>query len=189
MELHFLSRSAYRELRLNNAFEDFAQKFDGVYIVPEGGANLAGAKGCAEIIDEFDRSPAHIVLAGGTGTTAAGLLMAISPGSTVHLIPVLKGGAYLREPIASMLAQTGNTNKIEALHIHSEFHCGGYGKATIGLLAFKKKFESATEIRLDRIYTAKAMWAMVQLMELGVLPSNGEAVFLHTGGLQGDTPV
>ncbi|MCB0483594.1 MAG: hypothetical protein KDC37_03430, partial [Flavobacteriales bacterium] len=102
---------------------------------------------------------------------------------------VLKGGAYLREPIASMLAQTGNTNKIEALHIHSEFHCGGYGKATIGLLAFKKKFESATEIRLDRIYTAKAMWAMVQLMELGVLPSSGEAVFLHTGGLQGDTPV
>lgn len=187
MELHFISRSEYKSLRDENLFDSYSLRFPGFKVIPEGGANLDGAQGCADFWDELEEIPEHVVLAGGTGTTAAGLLMRCPDGVQIHLVPVLKGGDYLHKPILALLKEGGFGQKLLThLTIHPQFHGGGYAKTNSALSAFKPRFETETQIKLDHVYTAKSAFASAELMRKGILPPEGGTLFIHTGGLQGN---
>ena len=53
---------------------DLENKFGKFYIIPEGGSNSLGVKGCQEILTEIDLDFDYLCCAIGTGCTAAGLI-------------------------------------------------------------------------------------------------------------------
>ncbi|MEX1193160.1 MAG: pyridoxal-phosphate dependent enzyme [Brumimicrobium sp.] len=188
MELHFVSRSEYKtksdELYLN----ELKSQYPHFYIVPEGGANYYGVIGCQEILQETANDFDAIYLAGGTGTTATGILSSAPSRSKIHLVSTLKGD-FLKHEVAKAL--TGITydkevteNIIQQLKLNTDSHFGGYGKVNKSLLDFMNDFYRQTNIPLDPIYTGKAMYAMVQDFKKGVI-TDDNVLFLHTGGLQG----
>ena len=80
MELVFVSREAYRR-------KD-ASAFPDAYVIPEGGHNALGAKGCGEILSLADTTGfSHIICAVGTGTTLAGLVNAVTGSHTGNTLP------------------------------------------------------------------------------------------------------
>jgi 1-aminocyclopropane-1-carboxylate deaminase len=189
MQLIFTGREEYG-LRAEKYYEEELRRRHGNYmVVPEGGANYLGALGCLEILNELNEDYDHIFLAGGTGTTAAGLLFG-NTSSKIQLVPALKGGDFLRENIRMLLQDTGlSSEEINAalyrLIIHTDYHFGGFAKSSKEVLNFINHFYNETGIPLDQVYTAKMMYGFMDLIKKGEFLPDSSVLILHTGGLQG----
>jgi len=180
MELIFTDRESYRNKHqlFENHFADNQQAF----FVDEGGASIEATLGCAEIIGELTENYDHIFCAAGTGTTAAGLLKGLQQQqlhTKLHVITVLKGGAF----IADEIARYTTTDKQLALHL--DYHFGGYAKTTPELIHFIKTFTAQTGLLLDPVYTAKMFYAIFDLEKEGKLHRDERILAIHTGGLMG----
>ncbi len=180
MQLIFVDRNSYRnkELLFEQHFNDNQQ----AYFIDEGGASEEAVKGCAEIIAELPVTYDHIFCAAGTGTTATGLLRGINDANlptALHVIPVLKNGGFIEKEISNY---EPNLNK---LHLHLDYHFGGYAKTTNELLQFMKSFTANTGILVDPVYTAKMFFAIYDLMEKSQLKKDTNILAIHTGGLLG----
>ena len=180
MNLIFTDRESYRNKR-----QLFAQHFahdEQAYFIDEGGASMEATIGCAEIIDELTAPYNHIFCAAGTGTTAAGLLRGIQQhglNTKLHIVPVLKGAAFIQEEIAQFTPVSGHLN------LHLDYHFGGYAKTTPELISFIKAFTSKTGLLLDPVYTAKMFYAIRDLAQQGVIGKDEKVLAIHTGGLMG----
>lgn len=188
MELHFVTRSEY-EFRNEKAYhEELSIRFPNQFIVPEGGANYLGMIGCQEIWREVDQDFDLVVVAQGTTTTSAGLLLGMPENTQLWVVPVLKGFRSKDEMI-SLFSKTGIDQEMiseimERVEVKDEFHFGGYGKYTDELIDFIEEFYGLTQIPLDPVYTAKAMFALVHELKTKEI-ENKKILFIHTGGLQG----
>ncbi|WP_298738165.1 pyridoxal-phosphate dependent enzyme [uncultured Chitinophaga sp.] len=179
MQLHFISREAYRQKDTT----DWEAQFPNSFIIPEGGHNALGARGCTEILalvsyEDFT----HITCAVGTGTTLAGLINSAAAQQEVMGFPVLKGAAYLQEEVATLL-EPGARAPWRLLH---EFHLGGYARVTPALITFINTFYRETQIPLDIIYTGKMALGVQQLAQQGYFAPGSRILMIHTGGLQGN---
>ena len=189
MELHFLTRSEYR-LRDDSEFlNKLRHKFAGSYVVPEGGANAEGMCGCAEVVSEFERPYDFVFLAAGTGTTAAGMITALHPEMRLCVVPVLKGN-FLRDAISQMIEKSRNdelqtSTGFANWEVIENYEAGGYAKMSAELVELMREFYRETDIKLDPVYTAKAMLALKEQTNTGKIPHGSRVLFLHTGGLQG----
>lgn len=189
MELRFVSRSDYKKRNENDYLYQLRDTFSQYYIVPEGGANYYGAIGCQEILQETPNDFDHIYLAGGTGTTAVGVISSAPEKTKVHLVSALKGD-FLSEEVLKGLRKL-SYNEAEAassykqLILNTIHHFGGYGKVNHELIDFINHFYQTTEIPLDPIYTGKAMYAMLKDFENGIISNDEKCLFIHTGGIQG----
>lgn len=189
MELIFVPRSEY-EFRYERPYhEELRAKYGNILIIEEGGANHLGVYGCSEILSEIEFEADHIYLAAGTGTTAAGILLA-NTNSMIHAVAVLKGGNFLEEEIRrllyyALLDDDLVAEKINLLRLHVDYHFGGYGKFTSELLSFMKDFQHHHKIQLDPIYTAKMAFAFMRDLTTGKIKPGSKVVLVHTGGLQG----
>lgn len=193
MQLHFVSREEYSWRYETDYKNELRAQFGNCWIVEEGGANYYGMMGCTEIIKEITVKPSHIILPAGTGTTAAGLLMAENYAKIIA-VPVLAKGDFLREDIQSLLRYGGLTDedlmeKNEQLILPTEFAFGGYGKSTPELIDFMNEVYRESGLKLDHIYTAKAFFALRQFILEGKIKKNETVVMLHTGGIQGNHSV
>lgn len=180
MQLHFVDRESYKYKEA--LFEKHYSNDNNTYFVNEGGASKEAVIGCAEIIEELQEDFDHIFCAAGTGTTAAGLLKGINKHqlqTTLHVIPVLKGGAFIRDEIAM------HESDLSKLQLHTDYHFGGYAKTTPELITFIKDFTSSTGILLDPIYTSKMCYAIFNLIEKGIIEKDAKILMLHTGGIFG----
>ena len=139
LHLKSTDRESYK-----NKPELFSSHFgndDNAYFIDEGGASNEAVNGCAEIINELPETYDHIFCAAGTGTTAAGLIKGINKhelATRLHVIPVLKGGEFIKNDIASY------ENDLSKLTLHTEYHFGGYAKTTpelINFLIFNKQYK------------------------------------------------
>lgn len=178
MKLNFISREAYKDkTELSKAWQ---QK--GYFVIPEGGENAEGVRGCSEIITELTRNYDHIICASGTGCTFAGLVQGVSNlamPAICHSIPVLKQGGFIHEKVLEYFP-TANIYKI-----HTEYHFGGYAKTTPELWAFLQSFARETGILTDPVYTAKMFYALGDLIKLGEFKRGQSVLAIHTGGLTG----
>lgn len=184
MELHFISRENYRKKEESAFLARLAEQFGYPYIVPEGGDNNLGIKGCKEILplcayDEFT----HICCAVGTGTTLAGLIESASPRQKIIGFPALKNADYLREKIADTLTKEAQEKDWQLI---MDYHFGGFAKKPPVLIDFIKEFYAVHHIPLDLVYTAKMMYGIMDLTEKGYFPTGSKIVAIHTGGLQGN---
>lgn len=179
MQLHFVSREEYRRKDQPDFLEMLAQKFGGCFVIPEGGGNELGQKGCQEIIADLDRSFDYVAVAMGTGTTFLGLLDA-SRGTAMKVLgfPVIKKFNELDNQLSAHSDR-------ESYQLIKDYHFGGYAKFTNGLVTFINEFRHHTGVALDPIYTGKMMYGLFDLISMGYFPVGSDILAIHTGGLQG----
>ncbi|HBY67429.1 MAG TPA: 1-aminocyclopropane-1-carboxylate deaminase, partial [Flavobacteriaceae bacterium] len=99
MQLHFITRKAYRDKFEASQIEGFRKSFGNFYLIPEGGTNNLAVKGCEEIISEIENSDTfdYICAPVGTGGTIAGLIEASKPNQKILGFSALKGNFLTSE--------------------------------------------------------------------------------------------
>jgi len=188
MQLVFVSREEYRLRNEKPYHESLSLDYPNYHIVEEGGANYYGMIGCQEIMNEVKEPIDHVFVSQGTSTTSCGILLSLNTDQLLHVIPALKGYKSLEE-MKALIGKSGiETGWLNALlsqvEVLDEYHFGGYGKYTPELFEFIREFHKKTGIKLDPIYTGKAMFGMLSELKKSTY-DNSSILFLHTGGLQG----
>jgi 1-aminocyclopropane-1-carboxylate deaminase len=182
MQLHFISRAQYALKNEPSFLSELQNQYPNHFFIPEGGANEAGRQGAAEIAQLIDKAFTHIVLSVGSGTTFIGLRNALPQHQHLLGFAPMKGGAYLKEEIKHYL----NEPKCAHWALTDQFHFGGFGKSNNDLSFFMQEFEHQYGFSLDRVYTAKMMFGLRQLIAENKYPPDAKILGIHTGGLTGN---
>jgi 1-aminocyclopropane-1-carboxylate deaminase len=184
MRLHFISREEYRLRKTHQLQKDLVRMFGDFYLIPEGGANHLGVKGCLEIIKEIEIDYNFIVTSCGTGATLAGLVAGLQGNKEALGFSAIKGGSFLKEEV-NHLVQEYSEDLYNNWKIIEDYHFGGYGKHNSALIDFINIFKKNSSIALDPIYTGKMMFGLSDMIHNGYFKEGSSIVALHTGGLQG----
>lgn len=179
MRLHYVSRESYRNKTAQPFIENLHTQFGDFYLIPEGGTNQLAVKGVTEFAQTLGTDFNYLCCAAGTGGTMAGLINGVSPQKKVIGFPVLKGGQFLNEEIEKLLTSPRNN-----WQLITDYHFGGYGKMPLKLIDFIRNFELNHSIRLDPVYTGKAMFGLLHTISMDFFPKGSAILFLHTGGLR-----
>ena len=184
MSFLYVSRVDYRKKHTTEFINNLKEELGGFYLIPEGGGNRLGVKGCKDIVNEINIDFDYILTDCGTGATLAGICDAIKENQTAIGIPVLKGGEFIKEEVKLLLAD--NYSHIESQCIlKTDYHFGGYAKYKPELLQFMREFYIETNIKTDPIYTGKLFYGFVDLVRKDYFKKGSTIVVVHTGGLQG----
>jgi 1-aminocyclopropane-1-carboxylate deaminase len=181
MELHFVSREAYRQKEVPTPI---IEKYgaENIYVIGEGGYGKKGMEGAMDILKECNADAyTHVVAAVGTGTMLAGLVAAAKPEQQVIGISALKNNLDLEKDVQVLLPTPKNNFTI--LH---QFHFGGYAKRTGTLLQFMNDWYQQTGIPSDFVYTGKLFYAADQLIQQDYFAPGSRILLIHSGGLQGN---
>lgn len=198
MQLVYLNREMYRQRNTPALQEYLRQRFGKVFIIPEGGSNLNGVRGCTEIVGNampragyayaFD----HICVACGTATTLAGIALSLDQRQRAIAFPVLKNGAFLAQEIESLLTNylasdlpSPYTSPAD-WELVCDYHFGGYAKVNDELLLFSQQVTQQHGVPLDYVYTAKMFYGVIDLLKQGFFCKGDRLLLIHTGGLQGN---
>lgn len=176
MQLHFVSREAYRLKQSSEFLEQLKQQYPEHYVIPEGGTNALAIQGCREILKAKDAEFDVICCAVGTGGTISGLIEASHNHQHILGFSALKGD-FLNDDVAKLTSKKN-------WKIMDDYCCGGYAKTTPELMQFIKDFEAKYQIPLEQIYTAKMMMGLVDLIEKNYFKGQ-KILVIHSGGLQG----
>jgi 1-aminocyclopropane-1-carboxylate deaminase len=180
MRLAYLDRSTYRNKRDPAVVSRLRKDFGGFYLVPEGGSNGPGVRGCAEIPAEITNGFDVICCPCGTGGTLAGIALGLRPGQRALGFSVLKNGGFLVDDVARLQREAG-AHDTGSWDIELRYHFGGYAKATPALAAFITEFRQRHGIALDRIYAAKMMYGIIDLVSAGFFAQGSTVVAVITG--------
>jgi 1-aminocyclopropane-1-carboxylate deaminase len=190
MQLVYLDRKTYRQRNSTELHTQLKERFGEVFIIPEGGSNLNGVRGCTEILaqaKDFD----VVCVACGTGTTFAGIVLSLCQQQRAIAFPVLKNGGFLKQEIETLLqdylaAISAQNNFSVPWELICDYHFGGYAKVNDELLKFSQQFQQAQGIQLDYVYTAKMFYGVMDLLKQGYFSKGDRILLVHTGGLQGN---
>ena len=182
VELHFISRSDYKNKTDKNFIRELQEKFGNFYLLPEGGSNTLAVKGCKEIVNYIPIDFDYICTPVGSGGTLAGITSALKPRQQSIGFSVLKGADYLSNEVSKLINDVKKSN----FKIESKYHFGGYAKTTADLLDFKSGFEKQFSIPLDYVYTLKMMYGIFDMIRNLKFKEGSTIVAVHTGGLQGN---
>jgi 1-aminocyclopropane-1-carboxylate deaminase len=190
MELVFVTREQYKKKDEIAFKKSLVDTFGNIFLIPEGGKNLFGVKGCTEILTAVKGDFDFICCACGTGTTLAGLAISAAPSAKVLGFSALKGGEFLQADVKGLIRDfytTFNFKPVSAnFDIVTDFHFGGYAKVKPPLIDFQKEFMYHYNIELDLVYTAKMFYGIRELALRGYFPSGSRVLAIHSGGLQGN---
>ena len=178
MTLKYIDRTSYRSKNSEEFIASLNNEFDKPFIIPEGGANTLGVKGCEEITSEITIPFDSIYCACGTATTLSGILNSLQPNQKAYGVPVLKGGTFLHEEI-----KTHSSNKNCTLL--TDYHFKGYAKHTPELMHFISNFKKTHNIELEHVYTGKLFFAIYDQLKKGLVKKGDALIAIHTGGIQG----
>jgi len=185
MSLHFVSREEYRLKEKSSDVQKILSLYPNHFLIPEGGSNTFALPGVCEIWNELSiqlrQVPDYIFCASGTGATAAGLLSGVPEKTRILAFPVLKYDHFEKE-----ILSFSNTLPKENLLCKSEYHFGGYARRDKNLIDFVKEFTTITDIEIDLVYNAKALYGFFDLVKHDFFQKNSRIVWLNTGGLQGN---
>jgi 1-aminocyclopropane-1-carboxylate deaminase len=185
MQLYYISREEYRNKHTADFINSLNEKFSNFYLIPEGGANILGIKGCIEITDLIDVPFDVVISPCGTGTTLAGIILSLKKNQKAIGFQVLKGENYIRNEVENWIRQYGEAEKSD-WEINENYHFGGYAKRTEELIRFVETFERENGIPLDFIYTGKMTFGIYDMIKKGHFKRGETIVAIHTGGLQGN---
>ncbi len=198
-EISFLNKKEFSKVN-DIMFEERAKLLKqgkNVFVIPEGGSTTLGIWGYVSFINELKnqidlKKIEGIVVAAGSGGTAAGLLVGASLMKLdlkIFAVNVL----YSKEEITKKIFHLAegcildyklpcklNGNNLEVVDGYSS---EGYKKISEDKLSLIKQFAQSTGILLDPAYTGKAFKAFYDNF---LLKNKGmKVIFLHTGGLFG----
>lgn len=193
MQLFYVDRKKYRQKAEESFIAELHDLFGQFFLIPEGGANCNGVKGCSEILNEKTPGFDWVCCSCGTGTTLAGLILSLEKSQKALGFSSLKGGEFLKDEVSKMLnackepgIETKTNNIKNSWDIDTNYHFGGYAKVNPELIDFKKTFEKNNKIPLDYIYTGKMMFGIYDLIKKGYFKRGETILAIHTGGLQGN---
>lgn len=175
MELHFVDKKQYRQRYDEHWLAELALQFEA-FVIPEGGNNAAGKKGCVEI-SSYCAGYDEIWLPVGTGATFKGIASGLNAKQTLVGVMALKGASDL-------VGELVGYNCLANLSIVDDAHWGGFGKCPDELIQMILKFDRLG-LALDPVYTAKMVSAFWRKRVQQGLPANKRYLLIHTGGLQG----
>ncbi|OHX68565.1 1-aminocyclopropane-1-carboxylate deaminase [Flammeovirga pacifica] len=184
MKLVYMDRTSFRNYkeqipRLKKELGDF-------YMAPMGGSNSFALKGVAELgeeINAFDERVDYVCAACGTGGTLAGLITSLDSDTKVIGFPALKGGEFLYDDIKEFIKESFVEEKVDWT-LNTHYHFGGYAKKKPELIDFMNEFHHKHHIELERIYTGKMMFGVIDLIKKGFFEKGKHILCLHSGGLQ-----
>lgn len=184
MKLHFVSRTLYQNKEA--LYKEVEEKFgkENYYLIPEGGSNELGIKGCEEITKNIPIDFDIICCACGTGATFSGITLSLKEHQHAIGFQVLKGEKYIQHEVENWLTNFKSDQK--NWEINEAYHFGGYAKLKPNLLEFMLEFEKENSIPLDYIYTGKMMFGIFDLIKKGKFKKGQTIIAVHTGGVQGN---
>ncbi|QLE56840.1 1-aminocyclopropane-1-carboxylate deaminase/D-cysteine desulfhydrase [Nostoc sp. TCL26-01] len=192
MQLVYLNRETYRQRHTSALQADLQQRFGQVFIIPEGGSNLDGVRGCMEILSQVNMEFNHVCLACGTATTLTGITLTLNSKQRLLGFPVLKNGEFLVHDINNLLKEylasglPKPRSSLASWELVCHYHFGGYAKVNDELLLFSREFTKTYGIPLDYLYTAKMFYGVMDLLQQGYFTRGDRLLLIHTGGLQGN---
>lgn len=138
------------------------------------------------------KRPMYIVHATGTGATQAGLIlgMRMLGASDVAIIGISNGRrkGEVRERMYRLIRDTierfGIDVKIDSddIVVFDDYIFGGYASITREVVETLKLVAGRGGLILDPVYTAKAMYWLIDLVKRGYIDRRSTVVFPHTGG-------
>lgn len=190
MQLHWLGYGGYRARHEPGFWQPWQAQYPDLHPVPEGGGGLQGAKGCMQLRTMVSEQLNSLGwsdyngwwLAGGTGTTLAGLVLAEAGEHPVYGALAVPDDHGVAQQVESILQEAGLQDCAYQLFDASR---GGFAKVDPLLLEFINQTEQASGIPLEPLYTGKALLALKQQVEAGKFARGTRLIFIHTGGLQG----
>ena len=185
MQLHFISRSEYRQLRQFKRHDSLPNLQRGQYWLPEGGATELALQGITELVTEINQPYDVLCVPCGTGTTCAGLIQAVNNKANVIGFSALKGADFLTADISKLL----NNAQLKHWHIELNYHFGGFAKTKPELLQFITDFQQQFQIECEPVYTGKLLYGLFELIKADYFTPHQKIIALHTGGLQGKRPL
>ena len=198
-EISFLNKREFSKVNdiMFNERAKQLKKGKNAFVIPEGGSTTLGIWGYVSFMNELQnqidlKKIEGIVVAAGSGGTAAGLLVGIellklsvkvfavnvlySKKEITRKIFHLSEGCILDYKLPCKLKENN-------LEIIDGYSIEGYKNISEDKLSLIKKFAQSTGILLDPAYTGKAFKAYYDNF---LLKNKGmRVIFLHTGGLFG----
>ena len=162
-------------------------------MIPEGGSNALGVKGCGEILDLIPTQESgknrFVALACGTGATLSGLILKAIETRVGNLellgISVLKEDGYLQKEVEKNLRASALEEQLSTIpwQMIDRFHGGGYARSTNKLNHFLEEWRELSEIPIEPVYSGKLFWGLREMIEAGEIPKGSELIAIHTGGV------
>ncbi len=178
--------------------QSLSEKGKKPYVIPYGGSNITGATGyfeaAGELKEQLDQKGLkadYIFFASSSGGMQAGLMMGMVRYKLhARLMPVRidkeePGGRSLREIVRSLIEQgPEDCREIkDGVPMVEGYDHAGYGVVTAQEKRALKTLARTEGIILDPVYTGRAFYGMMDLLEKQKLPKGSTVLFWHTGGL------
>lgn len=171
------------------------------YLIPSGGSNVIGSLGYVRCADEILQQIAEqeiaidqIVLASGSAGTQAGLLAGlIRANSNISVlgIAVSRSTQAQQQLVENLLVQTLTYLELDSqkangrVMANGNYFGEGYGIATEAMVNAVKRCAQLEGLLLDPVYSGKGMAGLIDLCDQGVIPTDSNQLFIHTGGSAG----
>ena len=183
MNLEFIKRIDYRQKTSLAFINNLKNKFGDFYLIPEGGNNSQGIKGCAELLDELNQPYDVICIEVGSGTMISSLIAHNKNVNTHFLGFVVMKNLQIEEEIQATIniTQTKNT----AWRLNHDYHFGGFAKTDIKLHQFILNFKQRHDIQLEPVYSGKMLYGIFDLIKNNHYKPGTRILAIHGGGLQG----
>jgi 1-aminocyclopropane-1-carboxylate deaminase/D-cysteine desulfhydrase-like pyridoxal-dependent ACC family enzyme len=169
MELDFMDRATWRERTSVPVLRALQRRHGPAYVVPEGGSNALGVRGCRAITEELNAQTGGevdvVCCAVGTGGTLAGLAAALTKRQQAVGFTVLRTAGLPGEIEELQRAAFGG--RVGDWRLEDGYHFGGYARSTPELAVFADEVEAAHGLTLDRTYEAKALFGVLDLASAG----------------------
>ena len=199
-EIEFFTKKEYENISLimENEKNKYRKKGKKVFVIPSGGSSTLGIWGYINFMKELSqqidiKKLKGIVVAAGTGGTAAGLLLGAKIfGFTelkIYPVNVIYSENEIKNKISSLVKNCIRDYKmninpdIDNLIVLDGYSLEGYKNITKTKVKVLKSYFKQSGILLDPIYTGKAFVAFYENFLNGKKKSN--VLFLHTGGFFG----
>ena len=147
-----------------------------------------------ELIEQWDRPAAHVVVAAGSGLTAAGLLAGLASrgvSTRVLAISVQQPRSFI-EPLIlrragealALLGANAPVNPAQ-LVVDDRFIGKGYGVPSEGSLTALRLAGRSAGLVLDPSYSGKTFAGLMSYLADGTIGRSEPIIFVHTGGAPG----
>ena len=196
-EVRLMDTDSYDDIYAEMERETLRLAADGhrAFSIPCGGSNATGTLGYANCVWELavqsaaqGITPAHIVSATGSGGTTAGLLL----GARLYLPQTqVTGIGICDDPFSEIVPQLaaeaaailGTAPVSRENDFVLRWNIGaGYAIPNTKDVPYMEELAQSEGILLDPVYTGKAWSGMLQGLEKGWFGTEGDIIFVHTGG-------
>ncbi len=185
MQLRFIKRIEYKHKHRAEFIQKLHDEVGGFYLIPEGGDNNAGKKGCAELLTELQQSYDIICCEIGSGTMFSSLIQNNTSNTQFLGFAVMKN-PQLDQDIRNSLTDSNDHKKTPTIwSVNHDYHFGGFAKTTDELNIFIENFKADHDIQLEPVYSAKLLWGIFDLINKDYFKTGSTILAIHGGGLQG----